>query len=115
MDRRQGRGRIRKNRTIDRQTEWASESDIKKVDKIGNDTINIMKLDQEVLEPLLSPIVSDISGIKNDMKNHSELQNLHNKSLQQTQIVGKESDSRLKYIHKKSIPSLEKKTMKYDY
>lgn len=38
---------------------------------------------------MLSPIISDMSETKNDIKSHSELQSLHNRVLHQTQIVVK--------------------------
>lgn len=49
-----------------------------------------MRLDQELLEPMLSPIVSDISEIKSEIENHSHWENIHSKALHQTQILAKE-------------------------
>lgn len=46
----------------------------KKVGMISNDTINVMRVDKELLECMLSPIVSDILERRNGIENHSELQ-----------------------------------------
>ena len=89
-----------------RQTEWSDEGNRKRTEMINSD---IMRLDQELLTPLLSPIVSDISEIKTFVKNNSDLQSMHNRALHQTQVIMKESASLIQHIHKKSMPSLEKK------
>lgn len=57
---------------------------------------------------MLSPIVSAISEIKNVIKHHSELQNLHNEALHQTQLVVIDSASWIKHLRKQSIPCLKK-------
>lgn len=84
----------------DRPTEWSYGSMRKKAKIFSNDTIHFMKLDQEILKPMLSPIVSNISDIKNVIKNHSELQSLHNKAIHQAQIVVKNSPSMMKHLQK---------------
>ena len=103
---RQGSRRITHNRAETRQSTESDEGVRKRTELISSD---IMRLDQELLTPLLSPIVSDISEIKTFVTNHSALQSLHNKALHQTQLIMKESASLIKHLHKESIPSLEKK------
>ena len=81
-----------------RQTEWSDEGNRKRTEMINSD---IMRLDQELSTPLLSPIVSDISEIKTFVKNNSDLQSMHNRALHQTQVIMKESASLIQHIHKK--------------
>lgn len=59
-DRGQGRRRRRHNGKEDRQVEWSYKSKTKRTQIMSNDTIHGMRLDQEILEPMLSPIVADI-------------------------------------------------------
>ena len=57
---------------------------------------------------MLLPIVSDISEMKEDVKNVSSIQNMHTRALHQTQIVVKESATLLKHVQVNSFPNLEK-------
>ena len=85
--------RITHHRAETRQSTESDEGVRKRTELISSD---IMRLDQELLTPLLSPIVSDISEIKTFVTNHSALQSLHNKALHQTQLIMKESASLIK-------------------
>lgn len=59
---------------------------------------------------MLSRIVSDICTTKNERKSHSRLKKVHNKVLDQTQIIVKISALVIKHLQKKKImPSLTKK------
>jgi len=52
--------------------------------------------------------MSDISELRNDVKTMSNLQNVHNRALHQTQVVVMESANLLKQIQSQLLPSLEK-------
>ena len=57
---------------------------------------------------MLLPIVSDISELINDVKTVSNLQNVDNRALHQTQVVVRESANLLKHIQTQLLPNLEK-------
>jgi len=98
---------LQDHRSESRQTEWPSECASKGVE-LNSDTALNTRLDHELLNPLLIPIMSDISELRNDVKTMSNLQNVHNRALHQTQVVVMESANLLKQIQSQLLPSLEK-------
>lgn len=99
------RRRIRNNETENREAEWSYESHCNRTDIMSNDTVHVMRLDEELLKPMFFTIVANVSETKNDITNQSELTSLHHKVLHQTQIVVKELSTMIEHVQKQSMPT----------